>query len=146
VVGFWVVGASFGREGVIGDVLGVYRQVVTEGDLTGDAVQYCRIRALEAFRAGEGVDRIRESVRLVMQELIETEAAERIGSGRYERTDAPVTDRNGSRVTDRNGPRRRLLATQAGDVDAPHWRVRRLQCLRGWSHGASTSKGFARAA
>ena len=36
---------------------------------------------LEAFRAGEGVDLIRESVRLVMQELIETEAAERIGAG-----------------------------------------------------------------
>ena len=32
---------------------------------------------LEAFRAGEGVDLIRESVRLVMQELIETEATER---------------------------------------------------------------------
>ena len=30
---------------------------------------------LEAFRAGEGVDLIRESVRLVMQELIETEAS-----------------------------------------------------------------------
>ncbi len=64
---------------------------------------------LEAFRAGEGVDLIRESVRLVMQELMETEAAERIGAGRYERTDTRVTDRNGSRP--------RLLATQAGDVD-----------------------------
>ena len=35
---------------------------------------------LEAFRAGEGVDLIRESVRLVMQELIETEASEQIGA------------------------------------------------------------------
>ena len=42
---------------------------------------------LEAFRAGEGVDLIREPVRLVMQELIETEAAERIGAGRYGRSD-----------------------------------------------------------
>ena len=63
---------------------------------------------LEAFRAGEGVDLIRESVRLVMQELIETEASERIGAGRYERSE--------SRVTDRNGSRPRLIATQAGDV------------------------------
>ena len=63
---------------------------------------------LEAFRAGEGVDLIRESVRLVLQELIETEAAERIGADRYERTDTRVTDRNGSRP--------RLLSTQAGDV------------------------------
>ena len=63
---------------------------------------------LEAFRAGEGVDLIRESVRLVMQELIETEASEQIGAGRYERTETRV-DR----------PERvpaRLVATQAGDV------------------------------
>jgi putative transposase len=63
---------------------------------------------LEAFRAGEGVDLIRESVRLVMQELIETEASQQVGAGRYERTDTRVTDRNGSRP--------RLVATQAGDV------------------------------
>jgi len=63
---------------------------------------------LEAFRAGEVVELIRESVRLVMQELIETDATERIGAGRYQRTE--------SRVTDRNGSRPRLLATQAGDV------------------------------
>jgi putative transposase len=63
---------------------------------------------LEAFRAGEGVDLVRESVRLVMQELIETEASERIGADRYERTQTRITDRNGSRP--------RLLATQAGDV------------------------------
>lgn len=64
---------------------------------------------LDAFRAGEGVDLIRDSVRLVLQELIELEATEEIGAGRYERTD--------SRVTDRNGSRPRLLATQAGDVE-----------------------------
>ena len=63
---------------------------------------------LEAFRAGEGVDLIRESVRLVMQELIETDASQRIGADRYERTE--------SRVTDRNGSRPRLVSTQAGDV------------------------------
>src|SRR4029453_1786461 len=63
---------------------------------------------LEAFRAGEGVDLVRESVRLVLQELIETEAAERIGAARYERTD--------TRVTDRKGARPRLSSTQAGDV------------------------------
>ena len=63
---------------------------------------------LEAFRAGQGVDLIRESVRLVMQELIETEASERVGAGRYQRTDTRVTDRNDSRP--------RLLSTQAGDL------------------------------
>ena len=46
---------------------------------------------LEAFRSGEGVDLVRESVRMVMQELIETEAVERIDAGRYERVETPWT-------------------------------------------------------
>jgi putative transposase len=63
---------------------------------------------LDAFRAGEGVDLIRDAVALVLQELIEVEATEHIGAARYERAD--------SRVTERNGSRPRLLTTQAGDV------------------------------
>jgi transposase-like protein len=64
---------------------------------------------LDAFRTGEGVDLIRESVRMVMQELIEAEATEKIGADRYQRTD--------TRTTERNGSRDRLLATRAGDVE-----------------------------
>jgi putative transposase len=64
---------------------------------------------LEAFRAGDGVDLIRDAVRLVLQELIELEATERIGAARYERSD--------TRVGQRNGGRPRVLSTQAGDVD-----------------------------
>src|SRR3954451_2030907 len=65
---------------------------------------------LEAFRTGEGVDPVGESVRMVMQEVIEAEATERIGAAKYERTE--------SRSTERNGARDRLLATtQAGDVE-----------------------------
>jgi putative transposase len=64
---------------------------------------------LEVFRTGDGVDLIRESVRVVMQELIEAEATERIGAAPYERTE--------SRVTERNGHRSRVLSTKAGDVD-----------------------------
>ena len=63
---------------------------------------------LDAFRAGEGVDLIRDSVQLVLQELIELEATEQIGAARYERTDGRTTERNGSRP--------RLLTTQAGDI------------------------------
>src|SRR6185436_16188754 len=63
---------------------------------------------LDAFRAGDGVDLIRESVRTVLQELIEAEASEVIAAGRYECVDTRVTDRNGSRP--------RLLTTKAGDV------------------------------
>jgi transposase-like protein len=64
---------------------------------------------LDAFRAGEGVDLVRDAVRLVMQELIEVEATEQIGAARYERSEARITERNGSRP--------RLLATQAGDFE-----------------------------
>ena len=64
---------------------------------------------LDAFRAGDGVDLIRDAVRLVLQELIETEAADAIGAGRYERTDG--------RVTERNGHRPRTLSTKAGDIE-----------------------------
>ena len=63
----------------------------------------------ETFRAGGGAGLIREAVELVLQELIEAEAAETIGAGRYERSN--------TRVTERNGHRSRLLATQAGDVE-----------------------------
>src|SRR4051794_17940505 len=38
---------------------------------------------LEAFRAGDGGDLLREAVTLVLQELIEVEATEHIGAGRY---------------------------------------------------------------
>ena len=64
---------------------------------------------LDAFRAGDGVDLVRESVRLVLQELIEAEAAQVIGAARYERTP--------ERVTERNGARPRELMTKAGTVE-----------------------------
>ena len=63
----------------------------------------------ETFRAGGGAELVRGAVRLVLQELIEAEATEAIGAGRYERSDA--------RVNERNGHRPRLLVTQAGDVE-----------------------------
>lgn len=72
---------------------------------------------LDAFRAGDGVDLIRESVRLVLQELIEVEAAEVIGASRYERSD--------ERSNMRNGHRPRLLATQAGDIELGIPKLRR---------------------
>jgi transposase-like protein len=64
---------------------------------------------LEAFRAGDGVDLIRDSVRVALQELIELEAIQVIGAAPYERTE----DRSG----ERNGHRPRQLTTKAGDVE-----------------------------
>ena len=40
----------------------------------------------EAFRVGGGAGLVRDAVELVLQELIEAEATEAIGAGRYERT------------------------------------------------------------
>ena len=64
---------------------------------------------LDAIRAGGSVDVMREAMELVLQELIELEATQAIGAGRYERTD--------ERLTHRNGSRSRLLSTKAGDVE-----------------------------
>jgi transposase-like protein len=64
---------------------------------------------LDALRAGGDIDVIRKGVELVLQALIEAEATEHIGAGRYERSE--------SRTTQRNGHRDRLLATKAGDVE-----------------------------
>ena len=53
---------------------------------------------LEAFRTTDGLDLVKESVRLVLPELIEAEAAEHFGAARYERTTARTTERNGARA------------------------------------------------
>ena len=63
---------------------------------------------LAALQAGEGVDLVRELARWALQELIEVEASQKIGAGRYER--------NEERVTERNGHRPRVVSTKAGDL------------------------------
>ena len=62
---------------------------------------------LAAFRAGEGVDLIRDAVRLVMQELIEVEATEVIGAKPYERTDDPGERTERAPAADVGDPGRR---------------------------------------
>ena len=64
---------------------------------------------LDAIRAGGSIDVLREAMALVLQELIELEAAQAIGAARYERS--------ADRTTHRNGVRGRLLSTKAGDVE-----------------------------
>jgi putative transposase len=72
---------------------------------------------LAVLRAGDGVDLVRELAQWALQELIEAEAAERIGARRYERSD--------ERVTERNGHRSRTLTTKAGDLDVGIPKLRR---------------------
>ena len=71
--------------------------------------QFALSELLDALRAGGDLDVVREALALVLQALIEAEAAEVIGAGRYERSAARTTHRNGSRA--------RLLSTKAGDVE-----------------------------
>jgi hypothetical protein len=68
---------------------------------------------LDALRAGGDLDVVREALALVLQALIEAEAAQQIGAGRYERTE--------TRTTHRNGTRTRLLSTKAGPPSTRAW-------------------------
>ncbi len=72
---------------------------------------------LDAIRAGGDLDVVRKGVELVLQALIDAEAAEVIGAKRYERAE--------SRTAWRNGSRDRLLATKAGDVGLKIPKLRR---------------------
>jgi putative transposase len=64
---------------------------------------------LDSVRAGGDMDFLREAMQLVLQALIDLEADQHIGAGRYERAETRTTHRNGSRA--------RLLSTKAGDVE-----------------------------
>jgi len=64
---------------------------------------------LDALRAGDGVDLIRDLLRLSLQELVEAEAAVANGADRYERSEG--------RLTARNGHREKTIATKAGDLE-----------------------------
>jgi transposase-like protein len=97
------------RCAAIGENFGVYDQALTEGIPTDGLAPVCRIRPAGGAPPGEAVDLIRESVRTVLQELIEAETAEAIGAARYERVDTRTNERNGSRP--------RTLSTKAGDID-----------------------------
>lgn len=85
----------------------MYGQARIEGDLTDGLSDSAVSELLDAFRDGVGL--VRESVRLVLQELIKVEAAPVIGAARYERTPERVNERNGS------WPRE--LMTKAGTVE-----------------------------
>jgi len=64
---------------------------------------------LASVQNGEEVDVVRESVRIVLQELIDAEAIAVIGADRYERSP--------ERLTERNGVRSRELMTKGGTVE-----------------------------
>ena len=90
-------------------ILGVFRKNPPKENTPIALDESALPELLDARRAGDGVNLIRDAVRLVMQELIELEATDHIGAARYERTE--------SRTNERNGHRSRSLATQAGEIE-----------------------------
>ena len=60
------------------------------------------------LKNGDSFDLVRSAAELVLQALIEAEAAAKIGAERYERTE--------TRTNERNGHRERPLSTKAGDL------------------------------
>ena len=80
---------------------------------------------LDAVRAGGDLDVIREALAMVLQALIEAEAAQQIGADRYERS--------ASRTTHRNGSRARLLSIKAGDVELRILTARSTTWSRPWA-------------
>lgn len=63
---------------------------------------------LDAVRAGGDIDVVRAGLAYVLQALVDAEATEHIGAGRFERSE--------SRTAQRNGVRERLVSTKAGDI------------------------------
>jgi transposase-like protein len=70
------------------------------------------------FLEGEGVDVLRDSLRWVCQQLMESEVSELVGASRGER--APE-----ERLTHRNGYRRRAWQTRAGEIELAIPKIRR---------------------
>src|SRR5205814_4855849 len=71
--------------------------------------QSALLEVLEALKAAEVDDRIRQAAETIYQALIEAELASVIGALPHERT--------GSRTGWRNGHRQRVLASAAGDLE-----------------------------
>ncbi|MCK0093905.1 IS256 family transposase, partial [Rhodococcus sp. F64268] len=64
---------------------------------------------LDALKGADTANVFAELIRTGLQALIEAEATEKLGAGRYERTD--------TRTTHRNGHRTKTVATTSGDIE-----------------------------
>ena len=80
------------------DVPGVRFESLGMVGFRGSAVgEHALPELLDALRSGDGIDLIRDAVRLVMQELVELEVTDHIGAARYERSENRTNERNGHR-------------------------------------------------
>ena len=71
--------------------------------------QSALLEVLDALKASDSTDVIRNAVQLMLQQLIDAEATAFIGAEPHQRTE--------ERITQRNGTRSKTLTPAAGDVD-----------------------------
>jgi transposase-like protein len=71
--------------------------------------QSALIEVLDALKASDSTDVIRQALQVMLQQLIDPEATAFIGAEPHERSDA--------RITQRNGTRSKTITTAAGDLD-----------------------------
>ena len=71
--------------------------------------QSALLEVLDALKASDSTDVIRQALQVMLQQLIDAEATAFIGAEPHERTEA--------RTTQRNGTRSKTITTAAGDVD-----------------------------
>src|SRR5437762_9855483 len=71
--------------------------------------QSALLEVLDALRAAEVGDRVRQAAETIYQALIEAELTSVIGAGPHQRTEG--------RLAQRNGHRTRVLSTTAGDLE-----------------------------
>src|SRR5215468_5159521 len=90
--------------------------VLAEGQHTMALDQFALLEVLEALKAAEVDDRIRQAAETIYQALMEAELSSVIGALPHERT--------GSRVGWRNGHRPRTITTTAGDLELKIPRLR----------------------
>src|SRR6266550_3585882 len=83
--------------------------VLAEGQHTMALDQSALLEVLEALKAAEVDDRIRQAAETIYQALIEAELSSVIGALPHQRTD--------TRTTHRNGHRPRVLTSTAGDLE-----------------------------
>lgn len=71
--------------------------------------QSALLEVLDALKASDSTDVIRQALQVMLQQLIDAEATAFIGAEPHERTE--------ERTTQRNGTRSKTITTTAGDVD-----------------------------
>ena len=99
--------------------------------------QSALLEVLDALKASDSTDVIRQALQVMLQQLIDAEATALIGAEPHERTDA--------RTNQRNGTRSKTMTTAAGDVDLSITKLRQGRSSRRcWSVVAGSTRRCSR--